>query len=101
MLRGSSIAHTVNKLYSQKKIGEDAKYLVMCGVGHMAYGFGVPEKIVKALYDDMYLIYSQQCEDEDEFEYMDDDLEFRRDFMRLVPEKMVSSYPGDLVFIFE
>jgi hypothetical protein len=44
VIRDSSLAHQVNKLMDKNAYND--KFLVVCGIGHMAYGYGVPEGIL-------------------------------------------------------
>ena len=44
VLREASMAHKVTELMKTFSSKKD-KFLVVCGAGHMAYGYGVPERI--------------------------------------------------------
>ena len=37
------MAHKINKLIKEKH--KDDSFLLLCSIGHMAYGLGVPERI--------------------------------------------------------
>ena len=45
ILKDASMAYTVRNILEQKEYSGDDKILVVCGVGHMLYSHGVPERI--------------------------------------------------------
>jgi hypothetical protein len=44
-IKAASVAHAVNKLMA--KIGRNEKVLVICAAHHMAFGYGMPQRIWK------------------------------------------------------
>ena len=43
LIKDASMAYKVNELLKSGAV--DTTYYVICGTGHMQYGFGVPERI--------------------------------------------------------
>lgn len=46
VIKDASMANKVSQLIEADPEAKDL-YLLVCGVGHMGYGFGVPERIWK------------------------------------------------------
>ena len=61
LLLDQSMAHRIDKIIDSANKADNI--MVICGVGHMAYGFGIPELIWrkgKVIRDQTYLIYTQK-----------------------------------------
>ena len=61
VIKGCSMAHTVSTLLASETTTPAQKVLVCCGASHMAYGFGVPERVFAAhpaLQEQSYSIYA-------------------------------------------
>ena len=61
VIRDASMANLINRLMERKE-NKDDNYLIICGMGHMAYGHGVPERIWKPdihRMNDSYLIVAR------------------------------------------
>jgi hypothetical protein len=63
IFRNTSTAHKIFETI--KKEEPEDKFLIFCGMGDMAFGFGIPEKLWKrdiGLLDKTFLVYSNQDE---------------------------------------
>ena len=67
VLKGCSMAHAVNRVVEAAEEERPEKVLVCCGASHMAFGFGVPERVFAAhpeLRDESYSVYAYKVDDE-------------------------------------
>jgi hypothetical protein len=61
IFRNISTAHKIFETIKKEEPGD--KFLVFCGMGDMAFGFGIPEKLWKqdiGLVDQTFLVYSNR-----------------------------------------
>jgi len=96
VFKDSVMAGVIAKHLNDSKSSDD-KFLVICGSGHLEYGFGVPERLTKLLgKDETCSITARQLEDTEETPGA---IELRD---ALIVEHFAANnrFPSDLVFLY-
>jgi ubiquinone/menaquinone biosynthesis C-methylase UbiE/uncharacterized iron-regulated protein len=99
IIKDAAMAYKVTKLIKEDAAGHD-RYLVICGNGHMGYGYGVPERIyssIPEIAEQTYMILAREPDHLLSLEKEEPE-DFTADLKRCYGE---TKTPADVCFVFE
>lgn len=99
VIKDASMAYKTRKLLATDTASADS-YLLLCGIGHMGYGYGVPERIfskVEGIQSDTYMVCVREPDHK-----LSLDKEEPEDFTKdLTSVFGATKTPADLCYVFE